>query len=242
MYKDLKGNFWWNNLKREIAQYVSQCLTCQVIKAEHQRPPGTLQPLSIPEWKWEEITMDFVSALPGTPLGNDSTWVIVGRLTKTAHFIPIRTGLTPEKLARFYQASIKMAPFKALYGRRCRSSICWDDVGERRLLGQDFVQQAVDKIHLIREHLRTAQSWQKSYADVKRRELEFQIENKYIPDLNHVIELEPLNLREDLSFKEQPVRIVDRKDQVLRRRTIPYVKVQWRNHLERKATWELEEK
>ncbi|XP_077246041.1 uncharacterized protein LOC143885883 [Tasmannia lanceolata] len=65
---------------------------------------------------------------------------------------------------------------------------------------------------------------------------------KYISDLNHVIELEPLNLREDLLFEEQPVRIVDRKDQVLRRRTIPYVKVQWRNHSEREATWELEEK
>ncbi|XP_077249391.1 uncharacterized protein LOC143888889 [Tasmannia lanceolata] len=65
---------------------------------------------------------------------------------------------------------------------------------------------------------------------------------KYTSDPNHVIELEPLNLREDLSFEEQPVRLVDRKDQVLRRRTIPYVKVQWQNHSEREATWELEEK
>ncbi|XP_077251826.1 uncharacterized protein LOC143891059 [Tasmannia lanceolata] len=144
-----------------------------------------------------------------------------------------------------------MAPFEALYGRRCRSPICWDNVGERKLLGPDLVKQAVDKIHLIREHLRTAQSRQKSYADVRQRELEFQIGDKvayrlalspslsgvhnvfhvsmlrkYISDPNHVIELEPLNLREDLSFEEQPVRIVDCKDQVLRRRTIPYVKVQ----------------
>ncbi|XP_077232088.1 uncharacterized protein LOC143866493 [Tasmannia lanceolata] len=155
--------------------------------------------------------LDFVPALRRTPSGNDFAW-----------------------LPGQYSDGIE-----ALNGRRHRSPVCWDYVGERRHLGPDLVQQTVDKIQLIREQLRTAQSRQKSYADVRRRELVFQIGDKlrkYIADPNHVIELELLNLREDLSFEEQPICILDHKDQVLRRRTIPYVKVQWQNHLEREAT------
>jgi hypothetical protein len=77
MYKDLKQNFWWNGMKREIASYVSRCLVCQQVKAEHHRPGGLLQPLPIPEWKWEHITMDFVTALPRSPKGNNAVSVIV---------------------------------------------------------------------------------------------------------------------------------------------------------------------
>ena len=201
-----------------------------------------------------------------------------------------------------YQASIKMAPFEALYGRRCRTPLCWDEVGERSLLGPDIVQETAEKVRLIRQRLLTAQSRQKSYADHRRRELIFQVGDhvflrvsptrgvmrfgvrgklspryvgpfevldrvgevayrlalppslagvhnvfhvsmlrKYVPDPSHVIELAPLRIREDLTYEERPVRIVDRKDQVLRRRTIPYVKVQWSHHSEREAIWELEE-
>ena len=72
-----------------------------------------------------------------------------------------------------YQASIQMAPYELLYGRKCRSPIHWDDVGERKLLGSELIQQAIDKIQLVRERLRTTQSRQKSYADQRRREFEF---------------------------------------------------------------------
>lgn len=201
-----------------------------------------------------------------------------------------------------YHASIQMAPFEALYGRRCRSPICWDDVGERRLAGPEIVQESISKIKVIREHICVAQSRQKSYADNRRRKLEFDVGDhvflkvsptrgvmrfglrgklsprfvgpfeilerirevayrlalppilsrvhnvfhismlrKYVPDSNHVIGYEALPIREDLSYEEQPIRIVDTKDQVLRRRVISYVKVQWSNHSEREATWELEE-
>jgi len=262
MYQDIKKQFWWNAMKREIAQYVAKCLVCQQIKIEHQRTAGLLQPLPIPEWKWEHITMDFVTALPRSPKGNNAVWVIIDRLTKSAHFIPFRVGQTTEVLAdkymkeivrlhgvpvsivsdrdtRFrshfweslqeslgtrlkfstsyhpqtdgqsertiqiledmlracmiefkgswedylhlaefsynnsYQASIKMAPFEALYGRKCRSPICWDEVGERRLLGPEILIQTTDKVRIIRDHLRAAQSRQKSWADTKRRPLEF---------------------------------------------------------------------
>ena len=89
-------------MKKDVATYVSKCLTCQKIKVEHQKPPGTLQPLEIPQWKWEEITMDFVTGLPRTSAGHDAIWVIVDRLTKSAHFLPIQIGHSLEKLARLY--------------------------------------------------------------------------------------------------------------------------------------------
>jgi hypothetical protein len=88
MYKDLKTRYWWYGMKRDIVEYVSLCDTCQWVKAEHQRPAGLLQPLKIPEWKWEEIGMNFIVGLPRTQAGYDSIWVIVDRLTKVAHFIP----------------------------------------------------------------------------------------------------------------------------------------------------------
>ncbi|GKV11419.1 hypothetical protein SLEP1_g22680 [Rubroshorea leprosula] len=106
MYRDLRSTFWWRNMKREIARFVSQCLTCQKVKAEHQRLPGKLQPLPISQWKWENITMDFVTGLPRTLKRNDSIWVIVDRLTKSAHFLPYQTGTSIEKLANMYMEQI----------------------------------------------------------------------------------------------------------------------------------------
>ncbi|KAL5538466.1 hypothetical protein UlMin_045568 [Ulmus minor] len=82
MYKDMKQGFWWSGMKKDVADYVAKCLVCQKIKAEHQRPAGVLQPIEIPEWKWEQISMDFVVGLPKTTNGYDAVWVIVDRLTK----------------------------------------------------------------------------------------------------------------------------------------------------------------
>jgi hypothetical protein len=91
MYHDLKDTYWWYEMKRDVAEYVTRYDTCQRVKTEHQRPAGLLQPLQVPEWKWEEIAMDFIVRLPRTQSGYDSIWVIVDRLTKVAHFIPIKT-------------------------------------------------------------------------------------------------------------------------------------------------------
>ena len=99
MYQDLKKVYWWPGMKKDVAEFVQKCLTCQQVKAEHQKPAGMLQPLEIPQWKWEQITMDFVSGLPKTTTGHDSVWVIVDRLTKLAHFLPIKTTHTVDKLA-----------------------------------------------------------------------------------------------------------------------------------------------
>ena len=89
MYRALKQHYWWSGMKKDISEYVAKCLTCQQVKAEHQIPSGLLQPISIPEWKWDEITMDFVTGLPLTRTKHDAVWIIVDRLTKSAHFLPV---------------------------------------------------------------------------------------------------------------------------------------------------------
>ena len=93
-------------MKRDISDFVSRCLTCQQVKCEHQRPRGVSQRMPIPTWKWERITMDFVVGLPTTVGGYDSIWVVVDRLTKSAHFIPVRVKYTAEKLAELYISQI----------------------------------------------------------------------------------------------------------------------------------------
>ncbi|GJS18843.1 reverse transcriptase domain-containing protein [Tanacetum coccineum] len=106
MYQDLRKFYWWPNMKAEIATYVSKCLTCAKVKAEHQKPSGLLQQPEIPVWKWERITMDFITKLPRTPSGYDAIWVIVDRLTKSAHFIPINEKFKMERLTRLYLKEI----------------------------------------------------------------------------------------------------------------------------------------
>jgi hypothetical protein len=91
MYHDLRQQFWWMRMKRETARYVSKCDTCQKVKANYMKPGGLLQPLSIPEWKWDDISMDFIVGLPMTAHKFDSIWVIIDQLSKSAHFIPVHT-------------------------------------------------------------------------------------------------------------------------------------------------------
>ena len=102
MYHDLRTQFWWSGMKKDIAEFVSRCLVCQQVKPERQLPKGLMQPLPVPEWKREHISMDFVTALPRSPKGNNSIWVIVDRLTKSSHFLPIRDDFSMEQLARLY--------------------------------------------------------------------------------------------------------------------------------------------
>jgi hypothetical protein len=102
MYHDLRSLYWWTRMKKEIAKYISECDTCQRVKASHLKVAGTLQPLPIPSWKWEDICMDFIGGLPNTSRHHDSIWVIVDRLTNTAHFLPVHTTHQAEKYAENY--------------------------------------------------------------------------------------------------------------------------------------------
>nr|GEU54890.1 reverse transcriptase domain-containing protein [Tanacetum cinerariifolium] len=161
------------------------------VKAKHLKPSGWLQQPKIPKWKWENVTMDFVTGLQRTPSGYDSIWVIVDRLTKSAHFLPKKKTDSIEKLAKLYlkdilcrhgvpvyHASIKAAPFKALYGRKYRSPVCWSEVGESQLTGLELVRETTEKIVQIKNCLLTARSRQKSYANLKNRLTEFEVGDK----------------------------------------------------------------
>ncbi|GKD48059.1 putative reverse transcriptase domain-containing protein, partial [Tanacetum coccineum] len=203
MYQDLKKLYWWPNMKANIVEYVGKCLTCSRIKAECQKPSGLLIQPKIPTWKWERITMDFVIKLPRTSNGHDIIWVIVDLLTKSAHFIPTREIDSMKTLTRLYikeivsryevpisivsdcdshftsrfcyHASIKAAPFEALYGRKCRSPVCWAEVGDVQLTGPEIIHETTEKIVQICQNLQAARDRQRSYANVRRKPLEFQV-------------------------------------------------------------------
>ncbi|GJT20970.1 putative nucleotidyltransferase, ribonuclease H [Tanacetum coccineum] len=391
MYRDLKQYFWWNGMKQDVATFVSKCMTCQQVKIEHQRASGLLQPLEIPMWKWDEISMDFVTGLPTTQKRHDAIWVVVDRLTKSAHFLPIRKNYGISKLAEIFRqeivrlhgtptsivsdrdpkftshfwkglqkawgtrlkfstafhpqtdgqsertiqtledmlracalewtgswdeylclvefaynnswhASIKAAPFELLYGRKCRAPICWDEVGERLIEGPELIEITNEKVAVAKEKLKEARSRQKSYADKHRRDLEFQVGDRVFlkvspfrgvkrfgikgklsprfigpfeilerigevsyrlalpPQLSHVHDVfhvsllrgyhyHPLHvasypfdqIQPDMSLSEEPESILDRQERVMRNKVIPFVKILWKNHPEREATWETEE-
>ncbi|GKC58007.1 putative nucleotidyltransferase, ribonuclease H, partial [Tanacetum coccineum] len=163
------------------------------VKIEHQRASGLLQPLRIPVWKWDKISMDFVTGLPRTQRKHDAIWVVVDRLTKSGSIFLPTVRITPftellgELGSKFCTAfhpgesdglvgvGIKCAPFEMLYGRKCRAPICWDQVGERILEGPEMIEVTNEKVAVVtREKLKEAQTRQKSYADRHRRALEFQ--------------------------------------------------------------------
>nr|GEU84798.1 hypothetical protein [Tanacetum cinerariifolium] len=171
MYQDLKPLYWWPNIKADIATYVSKCLTCAKVKAEHQKSSRLLQRSDIPVWKWERITMDFVSGLPRTPSGYDTIWVIIDRLAKSAHFLPMKKRDSMEKLTRLY-----LKEMEAL-GTNLDMSTTYhpqtDGQGERTIQTlEDIIKAApyeaftdgnVDHRH------------QKSYADKRTNPLEFEV-------------------------------------------------------------------
>ena len=102
MYQDLRRQYYWSGMKRHVGDFVRRCLTCQQVKAEHQKPAGLLQPLEVAEWKWEHVTMDFVTHFPRTQQKHDAVWVIVDRLTKSAHLLAVRMTFALERFCRLY--------------------------------------------------------------------------------------------------------------------------------------------
>ncbi|GJT59921.1 putative reverse transcriptase domain-containing protein [Tanacetum coccineum] len=178
-----------------------------LVKAEHQRPSGLLVQPKIPEWKWDNITMDFVTKLPKTSQGYDTIWVIVDRLTKSAIFTPMRETDPLDKLARVYLKEVSalgtnldmstayhpqtdgqsertiqtledMLRACAIRLERCRSPVCWTEVGEAQILGPELIQETTEKIIQIKQRMQAARDRQKSYADLKRKPMEFQVGDK----------------------------------------------------------------
>ncbi|GJR58860.1 hypothetical protein Tco_1501022 [Tanacetum coccineum] len=226
MYQDMKNLYWWPNMKAKIATYVSKCLTCAKVKAEHQRPSGFLVQPKIPEWKWDNITIDFVMIASKTSTETDPMDKLARIYLKevvTRHGIPVSiicdrdprrakpigTIQTLEDMLRAcaidfgkgwvnhlplvefsynnsYHASIKAAPFEALYGRKCRSPVCWTEVGEAQILGPELIQETTEKIIQIKQRMQAARDRQKSYADLKRKPMEFQVEDKVLEKVGEV--------------------------------------------------------
>ncbi|GJX90087.1 putative reverse transcriptase domain-containing protein [Tanacetum coccineum] len=178
MYQDMKKLYWWPNMKADIATYVSKCWTCARVKAEHQRPSGLLVQPALPEWKWDNITMDFITKLPKSSQERENIQTLGPCLR--ACMIDLAQGWVKICIAEFsynnsYHASIKAAPYEALYGRKCRSPVCWAKVGEAQLTGPELIQETTEKIVLIKQRIQAAQDRQKSYADLKRKPMEFEV-------------------------------------------------------------------
>nr|GEU39900.1 putative reverse transcriptase domain-containing protein [Tanacetum cinerariifolium] len=236
MYQDLKRLYLCPNMKAKITTYVSKCMTCAKVKAECQKPSGLLVQPVILVWKWENITMDFVTELPKTSTRQDTIWVIVDRLTKYAHFLPMKKNDSMEKLTRqylkevvssertiqtledilracmidfekgwdrhlplvkfsynnSYHTSIKAAQFEAMYGRKCRSPVCWAE--------------------------------------------------KCFSDEPLAISLDEIQIDDKLNFIEEPAEIMDREVKSLKHSCILIVKVHWNSRRGLEFTWEREEK
>ncbi|GKF21761.1 putative reverse transcriptase domain-containing protein [Tanacetum coccineum] len=141
MYQDLKKLYWWPNMKAEITTYMSKYMTCTKVKAEYQKSSGLLVQPKIPEWKWENITMDFVTKLPKTASGQDMIWFIVDRLTKSAHFMPAKENDSMEKLTRQYLKEVVSrheVPVSIISDRDGRFR---KGIGQTSTLNRDLLQQ-----------------------------------------------------------------------------------------------------
>ncbi|GJY09488.1 putative reverse transcriptase domain-containing protein [Tanacetum coccineum] len=203
MYQDLKQLYWWPNMKVNIATYVSKCLTYAKVKAKHQKPSSLLVQPDIPEWKWEKITMDFVTKIPKTKNGYDIIWVIVDRLTKSAHFLPMRENDPMEKLMKLYMKEVVTrhgVPVSIIFDRDGRfTSLFWQHkalgtrldmstayhpeidcqkVGDAQLTGPAIIHETTEKIVQIKNRIQAARDRQKSYANIRRKPMVFQVGDK----------------------------------------------------------------
>ncbi|KAH0641167.1 hypothetical protein KY285_037753 [Solanum tuberosum] len=181
MYRDLRELYWWNGMKKGIAEFVAKCPNCQQVKVEHQQPGGLAQNIKLSEWKWEMINMDFITSLPRSRRQHHSIWVIVDRMTKSAHFLPIKTSHSAEDYDRLgFKGELRYCLSSS---DRWVSREHYSDIrryvealfGEAGLIGPDLVHKAMEKEKVIQERLKTTQSRQKSYTDVRRRALEFEV-------------------------------------------------------------------
>ncbi|WVZ70563.1 hypothetical protein U9M48_019222 [Paspalum notatum var. saurae] len=263
MYYDLKERFWWYGMKHAVAEYVAICDTCQRVKAEHQRPAGLLQSLKYGT-SWDKC-------LPYAEFSYNNS----------------------------YQASLKKSSFEAMYGKRCRTPLFWNQIGEKQVFGPEIIQDAGQQLRIVQENLRVAQSRQRSCADVRWRDLSFKVDDhvylkvspmrgirrfnmkgklapRYIGpfkilekkgevayrlelppslsgvhDVFHVSQLkkclrvpeeqaplEGLEVQEDLTYTEHPVKILDTSERNTRNKRIKMCRVQWSHHTEAEATWE----
>nr|GEU89976.1 putative reverse transcriptase domain-containing protein [Tanacetum cinerariifolium] len=243
MYQDMKKLCWWPNMKANIATYVSKCLTCVRVKAKHQRPSRLLVQPAIPEWKWDNITMDFITKLPKSPQGFDTIWVIVDRLTKSAHFLPIRENDPLDKLARLYLNRIV-----ARHG--IHVSIICDRDGRFTSNFWRLFQKALGTYISMSTAYHPETDGQRIVAyrlelpqELSRVHHTFHVSNlkKCYADEPLVMPLEGIHVDDRLQFVEEPIEIMEREIKILKQSRIPLVKVRWNSRRGHEFTWERED-
>nr|GEX03280.1 putative reverse transcriptase domain, ribonuclease H-like domain, aspartic peptidase domain protein [Tanacetum cinerariifolium] len=270
MYQDLKQLYWWPNMKANIATYVSKCLTCYKVKIYITILASTFFGFgdligheydlsSRTDGQSERTIQTLEDMLHAYVIDFEKSW---------DRHLP----LVEFSYNNSYHTSIKAAPFKALYGRKCRSPICWAEVGDAQLTGPEIIHETTEKIMQSKSRIQAARDRQKSYVNLKRKPMDFQVSDKvmlkvspwkgfvrfgkrgklnprYIGpfqkclfDESLVIPLEELNVDDKLRFVEEPVEVVDREIKRLKRSRIPIIKVRWNSKRGPEFTWEREDK
>ncbi|GJX62676.1 putative reverse transcriptase domain-containing protein [Tanacetum coccineum] len=296
MYQDMRKLYWWPNMKADIATYVCKCLTCAMVKAEHQRPLGLLSALFLPMMEtdpMEKLARMYLKERSLQKALGTTLAMSIGYHQETDRQSK-RTIQTLEDMLRAcvidfgkgwvknlplvefsynnsYHASIKAAPFKALYSQKCRSPICWAEVGEVQLTGPEIVEETTEKIIHIKQRIQAARDQQKSYADLKRKLMEFQVGDQVMLKVSPwkwVVRFGKrgkLNLRyvgpfkvlekvgsvayklelpqgsQYLHFVEEPIEIIDQEVKRLKQGRIPIVKFWWNSRRGLEFIWERED-
>ncbi|KAG8498887.1 hypothetical protein CXB51_005335 [Gossypium anomalum] len=270
LYHDLRELYWLPGLRREVTEFVRKCLTCQQVKAEHQLPSGLLQLVKIPLWNTAfHRQTDGQSEKGYSNSGGYVEGCVIDFRGSWEDYLP----LAEFAYNNSYQASIRMAPYDALYGRRCRTPSCWNELGERQVLGPELrkeIEYSVGdmvflKVSPWKKILRFGKKGKLSpwfirpYRVLKRvGPVAYQLElppeldrihdvfhvsmlRRYHSDPTHVVPVAEIEVQTDLTFEEELVQILDRDVKVLRRKSVPLVKVLWHNHGREEAPWEPEE-
>ncbi|RVW16021.1 Retrovirus-related Pol polyprotein from transposon 17.6 [Vitis vinifera] len=274
MYQDLKRQFWWSGMKRDIAQFAANCQICQQVKVEHQRPTGLLQPLPIPEWKWDNITMDFVIGLPRTRSKKNGVWVIVDRLTKSTHFLAMKTTDSMNSLAKlFIQEIVRLhgipvsivsdrdpkftsqflAEFTKGFGHPTEFSttfhpqtdgqserviqiledmlraVFWilEEIGQITYLWQSLLITTVTNL-VLAWHLKKHSMG--DLLSLVHDVFHVSMLRKCTPDPTWVVDLQDVQISENTSYVEEPLRILEVGEHRFRNKVIPAVKVWWQHH------------
>ncbi|GJY78559.1 putative reverse transcriptase domain-containing protein [Tanacetum coccineum] len=254
MYYDLRDMYWWPGMKRDIATYVSECLTCAKVKAEHQRPSGLLRQPEMPEWKWESITMDFITKLPRTRNGHDAIWVVVDRLTKSTHFLAIHEDYSTEKLKALgmrldmsmdYHSQTDGQIITLAFGVLCSKHYTEENVGHPCYglkLGKVSPWKGVVRFGKkgklasryvgpfeILERIGPVAYRLRLFEELSGVHDTFHVPNlkKCLADASLHVPLDEIKVDKTLYFVEEPVEIIDREIKSLKRSKISLVKVRW---------------
>ncbi|KAA3465962.1 reverse transcriptase [Gossypium australe] len=246
-------------MKREISEFVSRCLVCQQVKAEHQVPSGLLQPVMIPEWKWDIVTMDFVSGLPLSPKKKDKLQEALGtKLNFSTTFHPQTDGQS-ERVIQILEDMLRCCALEFegnwekylplvefAYNNSFQSSINMAPV--------DLIRETEEEVKVIRDYLKAAldriefQIGDKVFLKVSpwKKILHFGRKGKLSPRFirsnpSYVISPSEIEIQPDMTYNEEPIRIISREVKQLRNKSIALVKVLWQKHGVEEATWEPEE-